>query len=67
MHLEKLSAFRLGELVNKKKVSPTEVMDYFIRRIENRNASINAFTYVKYDEAIEEAKKLEDKIMHGKL
>lgn len=67
MHLEKLSAFRLGELVNKKKVSPTEVMDYFIRRIENRNASINAFTYVKYDEAIEEAKKLEDKIMHGEV
>ena len=67
MHLEKLSAFRLGELVNRKKVSPTEVMNYFIDRIENRNNSINAFTYVKYDEALDEAKKLEDKIMHGRI
>ena len=67
MHLEKLSAFRLGEFVNRKKVSPTEVMNYFIDRIENRNNSINAFTYVKYDEALNEAKKLEDKIMHGEV
>lgn len=67
MQLELLSAAQLGHLVNTKTVSPTEVMNYFIDRVENRNASINAFTYTKYDEALEEAKKLEDNIMLGKV
>lgn len=65
MELEKLSAIGLGRLVNEKEVSPTEVIQYFIKRIEARNASINAFTYVKFEEALEEAKQLEKRIMSG--
>ena len=65
MELEKLSAIQLGELVNTKKISPIEVIKYFIDRIERRNPSINAFTYTKFDEALEEAKKLETRILAG--
>ena len=66
MRLEKFSAARLGELVNKKKISPVESIKYFIDRIEKRNPSINAFTYTKFDEALEVAKKQEDLIMRGR-
>lgn len=59
MELERLSALELGRLVNKKVISPVEVIDYFGKRIEERNTSINAFTYTKLDEAREQAKKLE--------
>lgn len=65
MELEKLSALELGAAVNKKEVSPTEVIKYFAKRIEERNPSINAFVYTKIDEALEDAKNLEDRIMKG--
>lgn len=66
MELEKLSALELGAAVNKKEVSPTEVIEYFAKRIEELNPSINAFVYTKFDEAIEEAKLIEDQIMKGR-
>ena len=65
MKLETLSGLDLGSLVNKHEVSPTEVIKYFADRIETRNPSINAFTYTKIDEALEEAKMIEDKLLVG--
>lgn len=65
MKLEQLSALELGTKVNNKKISPVEVFHYFKERIQRRNPSINAFTYVKFEEAEEESKKLEKKIMEG--
>ena len=65
MKLEKLSALQLGEKVNKRKVSPVEVIDYFAKRIEKRNPSINAFVYTKIEEAREEARKLEERLERG--
>lgn len=64
MELAYLSAFEIGNLVNRKVVSPTEVMNYFIGRIVYRNPDIHAFTYTKFDEALDEAKKLEARIMN---
>lgn len=65
MQLEKLSGLELGTLINTKEVSPVEVWKYFTDRIESRNPSINAFTYTKFEEAKQEAEKLESKIMKG--
>lgn len=59
MNLEYLSAAELGGLVNRKVISPVEVIDYFGKRIEKRNPSINAFTYINLDEARVQAKGLE--------
>lgn len=64
-NLEKYSATQLGKLVNEKKVSPTEILDYFEKRIAERNPSINAFVYTKFDEAKQEAKKLERILASG--
>ncbi|MCR5795558.1 MAG: amidase [Solobacterium sp.] len=62
MKLELLSAAQLGRLVNKKEVSPTDVVLYFKDRIERRNPSINAFVYTKFEDALKEAKALEDRL-----
>ena len=62
MELEKLSGVKLGSMVKRGDIAPSEVIDYFFNRIEKRNPSINAFVYTKYDDAINEAKKLEDKL-----
>ena len=65
MELERLSGIELGALVNKGEIKPSEVIEYFERRIEARNSSLNAFVYTKFDDAYEEARKLEEKIMRG--
>jgi len=63
--LEELSALELADLIKSKKVTPTEVIKYFIDRIENRNPSLNALVYTKYEYALGEAKKLEEKIKNN--
>jgi len=65
MKLEYLSALEIGELVNSKKITPTEVLKYFENRIKERNKSINAFTYTRFDLAYIEAKKLEERLDKG--
>lgn len=66
MELEKLSGLELGELVNKKELSPVEVIKYFMIRIQDRNHTINAFTYVMFDEALREAHKQVKMLLEGK-
>lgn len=65
MQLEKFSAVELGRLVNAKEISPVEVINYFLDRIQRRNPSINAFTYTKFEEALNDAHVLESRIMNG--
>ncbi len=65
MKLELLSAAELGRLVNKGEISPTEIVEYFAKRIEERNPSINAFVYTKTEDALHEAKKLEARLAKG--
>ena len=60
--LERLNAYEIGRLVNKRIISPLEVVDYFIERINKRNPSINAFTYLKVEEARKEAKRIEERL-----
>lgn len=62
MKLEELSAFEIGTLVNSKKIAPTQVVEYFLDRIEKRNASINAFVYIKKEYALSKAKELEERL-----
>ena len=65
MKLEYLSALEIGELVNSKRITPTEDLDYFIDRINKRNKSINAFVYTKFDYAYGQAKILEERLKKG--
>lgn len=63
--LKYLSAYEIGELVNSKQISPVDVVLYFKERIEKYNKDINAFTYVNFEYALEEAKKLKSRIDAG--
>ena len=64
--LEELTALQIGEAVNNRELKPTEIIEYFIKRINERNASINAFVYLKEEEALQQAALLEEKIKQGK-
>ena len=63
--LETLSAAELGRAVKAGRVSPTETVDYFARRIRERNPGINAFVYTKFQEARDAAKALEERLARG--
>ena len=65
MKLESLSAWEIGALVNKRQISPTQAVTYFLERIEKYNAKVNAFVYVKKDYALEKARELEERLDRG--
>jgi len=66
MQLEKLSALELGRLVRNRSIRPTEVIQYFEHRINQLNPLLNAFVYLNFEDAYDEAKQLEQIIAAGK-
>lgn len=63
--LHELSAVEIGRLVNGGKLLPTEVVQYFLDRIKALNPDLNAFVYVKEEEALEAARQLERRLGAG--
>ena len=63
--LDELSAHEIGEYVNKGFFSADEVVSYFENKIKLHNKDINAFTYTKFEEAHEAAKKIDERIKKG--
>lgn len=60
------SAGSIAEAIKSKKLSPVEVVDYFIKRIEERNPSLNAVVYLAPDEARQAARTAEQAVMAGR-
>lgn len=60
-----LSAAELARRVKHREISPVELVDLTIGRIEERNPSINAFVYEGFDEARVAAKRAESAVMSG--
>lgn len=60
------SAIDLAELIRRKDISPVEVVDAVLNRIEKINPKINAYCTMLADEAREEARKAEKALMRGK-
>jgi amidase len=52
--------------IKSRELSPVEVVESAIERIEKRNGSLNAFVYYAFDQAREAAKKAEADVMAGK-
>ncbi len=59
------SALEISECVKKKEVSPVEVVESFLDRIQQVDDKVDAFTQVWSDYAVQQAKKLEEKIVKG--
>ncbi len=60
-----MAAHEIADLIQKRLVSPVDVMQATINRIEERNISLNAFVFTAFDEALLEAKKAEVAVMSG--
>lgn len=59
------SALELAGLIAKKKLSPVEVVDEYLRRTDKLNPALNAVTW-RRDEAVrKEAKEAEQSVMKG--
>jgi amidase/aspartyl-tRNA(Asn)/glutamyl-tRNA(Gln) amidotransferase subunit A len=60
-----VSATDLAWRIRRRDLSPVEVVDAFIARIEARNPSLNAFVFFGFDEARQRARDAEQKLMSG--
>ncbi len=60
-----MSAAELALRVRRRDLSPMEVTDAFITRIEARNPSLNAFVYFGFEDARRQAKAAEQAVMAG--
>jgi aspartyl-tRNA(Asn)/glutamyl-tRNA(Gln) amidotransferase subunit A len=63
--LHQLSVAELGRLVSDRQVSPTEIVEHFLARIERLNPRLNAFTTVAAEQALADARTLTDEIGRG--
>ncbi|MBI6855393.1 amidase [Pseudomonas cichorii] len=60
------SATELRALIGNKQLSPVELLDACIQRIETLNPKINAFSATCFERARQEAKEAEQAVMQGK-
>ncbi len=60
-----IPAFKLAARIRRRELSPVEVVDAFISRIEARNPSLNAFIYFGFEDARRAAKRAEAAVMAG--
>ena len=58
-------ARELAWLIRSKDLSPVELMEETLKRIEAVNPSLNAFVALRAEEAMEEAKQLGERIASG--
>ncbi len=60
-----MPAWRIRELIEKKEVSPVEVVEHFLGRIEEHNPRLKAFKHIDAKGARDQAKKAEDTARRG--
>lgn len=61
-----LSINQMAPLLERRKVSPTEVVNDVLDRIQDLNGRLNAYVYVNSEEVRKNAQKAEHEIMHGR-
>ena len=62
-----ISAVELASMIRARTVSPVEVMQELLKRIERLNPKLNAFVTMHSEEALCSARKAEGALMHGNL
>ncbi len=60
-----MSATKLAELVRQRQLSPVEIVDAMIGRIEERNPSLNAFVFHGHEDARQRARLAEVAVTNG--
>lgn len=59
------SAVDLATAIADRQVSPVEVMDETLRNVDRREPSLNAIVYRGFDEAVDSARSVEEKLARG--
>lgn len=59
------SISELSQLIREKRLSPVELLEATIKRIETRNQETNSFVYLNFSEARERARQAEEMVMAG--
>ena len=59
------SATDLSQMIRDREVSPTELLDSVIDRIEERNPDLNAIVFTGYDDARQAAADAEQQVLSG--
>src|SRR5690242_12071064 len=62
-----MSAADMAGRIRRRDVSPVEVMDATLARIDERNPSLNALIFLDPDNARKEARRAEDEVMRGEI
>jgi amidase len=60
-----VTATELATRIRRRELSPVEVVDAFIERIQSRNASLNALVYLGLEEARQRARQAEQALVSG--
>ena len=58
-------AWKLRQLIGEKQVSPVELTELFLRRIEELNPILNAYLTVAADQALDSAREAEAAVQRG--
>ena len=66
MELPFMPAEELARMIKSKEVSPVELTEVFLKRIEELNPKLNAYLTVASEEALEEARRAEEALAAGK-
>jgi amidase/aspartyl-tRNA(Asn)/glutamyl-tRNA(Gln) amidotransferase subunit A len=61
-----LPATELAARIRRRNISPVEVVESYLRRIEERNPTVNAYTLVLAEEAMDDARAAESAVMSGR-
>ena len=61
-----LPATELAARIRRRDISPVEVVEAYLRRIEERNPAVNAYTLVLADQAMDAARGAEAAVMAGR-
>jgi Asp-tRNA(Asn)/Glu-tRNA(Gln) amidotransferase A subunit family amidase len=61
-----LPATELAAGIRRRDLSPVEIVKAYLDRIEDRNPSINAYTLVLADQAMDAAREAEKAVMSGR-
>jgi amidase len=59
------TAAELAARIRRRDLSPVEVVEAYIQRIEERNPSLNAFVYEGFDDARRRAREAEEALTSG--
>ena len=61
-----MTAVDMAGRIRRRELSPVEIVDAVIERIEERNPSINAFVFMGFDDARERAEKAEQAVVRAR-